>query len=841
MRGRGVAGCGAGVFGGFAANDSVTHDVSYRVFHPPTHPSPAACPAGTYDAGAGGGCTACPAGRTSPAGSLSASACGCPVGWAAGGDGVCRGPSIGGPADTRNATSTGALVCPQNQAPVGGACSVCPLYSGTAAAGAQACALRHYARVVLAGVGGGWDGGWTATAEVTPGGYPVYQRDAGGGYYLQLWPASSAKGWYVTSCASYGSGCPYYASFAATVGKALQAALGSGSYALCGAGDAAYDYAGRRVCYCPAGQTPDAAGSSSGGACVPCPVGSYHAAGVQSDACVACAAGANTVYAGSNATGACVATGAVPAPLTTCTGGRVSTYTPAGTAVFCACPPGTTDGGVAGGACVDVNECAAGNGGCAGTCVNAYGGYACGCPAGQALAADGRGCAACPAYMAGNGTHCVRCPEYTVAAPGGGPGCVCPYALAAGGSCLPPAAVSLTASTGLALTLSLARVQYVAVAGGASAPRGAAGPFRVASPVYATAVDGGGATLYWAHGGAWAANGASGAAWAVDRNPAVASAANGSAPALPPGGERTASYGAIASASPAVPLGANVSGWALYQPLPIRAFQAPASGALAAAAAGWGAAGAPLLASPLPGAGGVTRGQALALSLAGLAGMGDVVTWMTAAGGAECGAFAPADDAPARGTLGESLSVTLSTPLDGTGFWQLCVAPVDAAVGVAASYRPAVLPGTGETVSVDLGSTGGSPAATRSATRSVTASPTASVTGSASATPSATLVSRSPTATPSPLRACTVGGSGGGVVWVTSLTGALPRAYGFSTTFSASAGAFCADDIFWGPKTVRSGWWLGCEGGGRSYFHGAAASLRSLFLVPLPPAAGGGL
>lgn len=45
-------------------------------------------------------------------------------------------------------------------------------------------------------------------------------------------------------------------------------------------------------------------------------------------------------------------------------------------------------------ACVDVNECASNNGGCAQACTNSLGGFTCSCSAGYALAGDARGCTA---------------------------------------------------------------------------------------------------------------------------------------------------------------------------------------------------------------------------------------------------------------------------------------------------------------------------------------------------------------------------------------------------------------------------------------------------------------
>ena len=58
----------------------------------------------------------------------------------------------------------------------------------------------------------------------------------------------------------------------------------------------------------------------------------------------------------------------------------------------------------------DVDECATGNGGCAQTCSNSDGGFACACDSGFTLDGDGRGCSDipdCPADACANGGTCV--------------------------------------------------------------------------------------------------------------------------------------------------------------------------------------------------------------------------------------------------------------------------------------------------------------------------------------------------------------------------------------------------------------------------------------------------
>ena len=467
---------------------------------------------------------ACPAGLTSQAGSLSASACKCPAGWSLV-NGVCTGVSIGGPLDSRNAGTSAALICPRNYAPVNGSCSLCPAFTGTSSKGAQTCAPRHYQMVRLSGLQAPFNGLWTITRNFAPGSYPIYNK---GPFYLQMWPAQ--KAWYITDCAVYSTSCAYFASFAGTLGKPLQQ-IGSGSYAICDPDAPAYDYAGRRVCYCSGGLTSDSA--TNGYICVPCAKGSYHADATQDDTCVACAGANTTVFAGANSSSACISASSIAAPLTSCSGGKLSVYDASGS-VSCRCPPATTD---VSGACTDVNECAASNA-CQYGCANSYASFSCYCPAGQALASNGLNCTSCPASMYGNGTACLACPAHQVASADGA-SCACAYTQTPGGDCLPPSSVSVAISSSLSLTLRLVRMQYPLWAG-ASGSSAALSPrlvdpsgSRTASPIYyatTSAVGGTDAYLYWALGGAWAAtNAKAGAYWALDRNPALVTVANGSA------------------------------------------------------------------------------------------------------------------------------------------------------------------------------------------------------------------------------------------------------------------------------------------------------------------------
>jgi Putative metal-binding motif/Complement Clr-like EGF-like len=89
----------------------------------------------------------------------------------------------------------------------------------------------------------------------------------------------------------------------------------------------------------------------------------------------------------------------------------------------CSCPEGYTGSGTQ--SCVDVDECATNNGGCAQLCNNAVGASSCECSTGFALAADGKGCTALPP----TGNPCdgiTACLPGECVAQGQGYDCVCP-------------------------------------------------------------------------------------------------------------------------------------------------------------------------------------------------------------------------------------------------------------------------------------------------------------------------------------------------------------------------------------------------------------------------------
>ena len=638
---------------------------------------------------------------------------------------------------------------------------MCPLYSApSTVVGASSCTYRHMAKVVLSGTSY-YDGTYVATTQYTPNGAPIYK---GPSYYAQSW----SDGWYITVGGTYDPTGLMYTYYPSAAGKTLQTVTAN-SYALCDADASAYDFASRRVCYCPGGQTPDA----TTGLCTPCAKGSYHVTGTKDDACIACSGGTTTAQSGANATSQCLSSGSIPAPLTSCTGSKVSTYTQAGTTVFCQCPPGTTD---VSGTCTDVNECATNNGGCSGSCVNSFGSFSCACGVGEAPgSSNASSCVACPpTHISTNGTACVRCSasRFHVAS-ADGLSCVCPYPLV-GGACLPPGGLSLTSSSGLSMQLSLARLQYVSLPKPSNAPAGISGAYSVASPVYSTADLG--ATLYWAHGGSWAANDNAGASWAIDSNPALVTAANGSAPVT---SARSSSYGAITigTRSPAVPLGAADSSWAMYHARPFRAFSAPTSGSLATATVAGGYAAPVLLTPDYDNAAG--KGVDQTLTLGGLTGTGDVLAWMTS------GCAALSGEAAATATLDSSLTAILYTPALSHGLWYLCAAPAGSNPSVAANYRQVVYPSAGDAVTVDLGEAGSSPAATRTSTRTPSTTASSTVTPSPTGTASSTAVSSTPT--PSSAPACAITG----MIAVSGLSGSLAAAAHSSTTFSESTGAWC--------------------------------------------------
>jgi uncharacterized protein (TIGR03382 family) len=86
----------------------------------------------------------------------------------------------------------------------------------------------------------------------------------------------------------------------------------------------------------------------------------------------------------------------------TTNGGCAQTCTNSAGSYACGCTAGYVLAGD-GVSCADLDECATGNGGCAQTCTNSTGNYACSCGAGFALATDGHGCADLDECATGNG------------------------------------------------------------------------------------------------------------------------------------------------------------------------------------------------------------------------------------------------------------------------------------------------------------------------------------------------------------------------------------------------------------------------------------------------------
>jgi len=534
----------------------------------------------------------------------------------------------------------------------------------------------------------------------------------------------------------------------------------------------------------------------SNATCLTCGAGSYGVPTADGSGCTACGAGQDTAVVGNltvTTAGSCAcAAGFAGSPCTRCPvdqfkaalGGGSCSPCPAGQTsaasggVSCACRPGFAWNAAAG-ACEDVNECTGPAPPCAGTCTNTVGSFTCSCPAGMALALDGRGCRGCGGAHVGNGTACMACSPFT-RPNSAGTSCVCPAAFSTGGdgACLPPARLTLT-SANISGVLTLARVQYVLTPSPEAA--GIRGPAAaVASPVYrrtapaASDAVGTNMWLYWSHAGAWGRGAAAGSRWALDVNPALVGL-----PA-PPADGPFPTYGYVASNTSAPPLGGASSDWFLYSRLPLRHFAAPAGGVslMADTAA---APAAPLLLTPLSG----VAGGATAVTMAGLVGSNDSLTFVAAGSGCS----GAAGMGVGRFVLSAALQATVMVP-SASGSWQLCVIDSTAAASGWAVLNVA----DGSIVVVTVApppSASPSVAASPSGGMSATTTPSASLSAGASPppTPSSTPSSSGP-ATPSTSGSVGASVSRTGTGSASAMPSASPSSSGPATpSSSGSVGA----------------------------------------------------
>lgn len=690
-----------------------------------------ACPFTSYLVSAAAGCAACPPGSVSVEGATAASQCYCDVGSympadrsrclpcpagtfraARGGSGPdscapCPAGSMSAPGATRCATAPGGPLGGGNPAEL----PVCDTLYVSGTGGLQE--EGTWRRDLAAGSNGRltyWRNLsasttlWLSSYSRDAAGYGTWQRVAGPDSNAVYWQVPSApppQFWNAT----------HWAAVLGAYGRPASGAAAVSALCVCPAfGDTAVD-GGRGLstgpndaapavpCACPPGQTRAADGS---GLCVACPVGTYRAAATDAG-CTACVSGRTTARPGATAASECVTGIAAP-----CAGnGRA----------------------LVGGACVDVDECANGNGGCGDACVNSDGGFSCACrPGREGVPGSGKLCAPCregwaspggllsPTGGAG-GPVCAPCaPNF--AAVNGGAACACPYGFALsadGATCTPPASLSLASADA-----SVA----AAPGGGVFPPPGTTLTFTLDAP--AAAASGGMATAVWSR----AVSGSGGGSGKQYLWYDVRRAEWSLAPAVAPGAPRhaflpAANVGtASAAAALGVPSPGSVSSPAYTAPdAATPAVLRSAKGIPPAGAQTWlGYAGYPRLFVPV----------------AGVVGAVD-------AGAAASPSSTPAAASPyASGTSSPSASLPASATGSGSPPATATLSP-----GAPASVSPSGTPAS-------TGTATGTPPATASGTPAPP-SATPSTTLSASATASLT-----PSTTASPSNATALGGLPGG-------------------------------------------------------------------------------
>lgn len=397
------------------------------------------CPFTSFYSAGADGCVLCPWGAVAPEGATSASQCFCDAGTVMAAD---RSACVACPAGTfksgRGNDTTLCLPCPDGSSSPAGAARCTGVTAGAPARLPLCDALW-----VEGTTGGGEDGLWVRDTSAGDGRVRYFRNVSGGGgtawlnsdsrdaggmgrWYRAAGPTSTAFFWAVGAPApppQYWN-ATHWAQAGLANGGAARASCVCPAYgdtrrdgALLSAGGALAAAAQPVGCGCPAGQRvgPD------GATCADCPIGTYRTApGASAAVCTAC--GGGTTTAGPGATGA----SSCALPSNTCAGGRTLT----------------------GGTCVDVNECARGNGGCSDLCVNTDGGFACACRAGsEFLPGSAKACRPCAEGSASPGgvnATCTPCPRGYVSVSGGA-GCACPYgfALWGDGTCAPPISMTL--------------------------------------------------------------------------------------------------------------------------------------------------------------------------------------------------------------------------------------------------------------------------------------------------------------------------------------------------------------------------------------------------------------
>lgn len=256
-------------------------------------PNVGVCPANTYKSGSS--CTPCGAGLVAPAASAAATDCRCPAGWEAV-NGVCTGPSLGGPEPILPTTPD--FLCQPGESLQNDQCTPCELgYSTDIVSGVSTCSPIMFPMFefpsTTSSIGSNFQGVFEVLDGVSVQGDPVYKLRYGlnawgglsffyGRWSDAMWAAYTTTAFNSAYNPQYSTETPWMFTTDATTFCNRAGEEGSSTL----------DHQRRRVCYCGPGTVPDEAGI-----CRACPAGTVRTIGganSRNEVCTPCPAGTTT-------------------------------------------------------------------------------------------------------------------------------------------------------------------------------------------------------------------------------------------------------------------------------------------------------------------------------------------------------------------------------------------------------------------------------------------------------------------------------------------------------------------------------------------------------------------